>query len=81
MGLAAAGERKLYGAAIIKARHAREIRLGVYPDEPPPRHAAIRDWPIEGDPDIQKARHKELALHLASKAGSPVMRPQSGMTT
>ena len=43
IGLAAAGTRKLYGAAILKARAVRAAQLEVLADEPPPRHAAIRD--------------------------------------
>src|SRR5438552_15237575 len=45
VGLAAAGTRTLYGAAIFKARAVRAAHLEVLPDEPPPRHAAIRGWP------------------------------------
>src|SRR4051794_6064804 len=56
IGLAAAGERPLYGAAIFKAQAIRTARLEGAPDEPPPRHAVIRAWPwIEHDPELQKA--------------------------
>jgi hypothetical protein len=65
----AAQGRTIYGAGIIKARSVREIRLDVFPDEPPPRHAAIRGWPwTENDPDLRKAEHKEFAVLLASNA-------------
>jgi hypothetical protein len=48
--------------------------LNVVADEPPPRHAVIRGWPvIDNDPDLQKARHKEKALILASAAGPPLL--------
>jgi hypothetical protein len=46
----------------------REAQLEVTADEPPPRHAAIRGWPFsEADPELQKARQKELAALIASK--------------
>src|SRR3989338_1618093 len=40
LGMAAAGARKIYGAAIFKAQVVREVQLEVAADEPPPRHAA-----------------------------------------
>jgi hypothetical protein len=65
----AAGGRTLHGAAICKAQHVREIQLEVTADEPPPRHAVIRGWPFsEVDPELQKARQKEFATLIASKA-------------
>jgi hypothetical protein len=65
----AAQGRTIHGAAIIKARSVREIRLDVFQDEPPPRHAVIRNWPwTEPDPDLRKAAHKELAILLARDA-------------
>jgi hypothetical protein len=37
--------------------------------EPPPRHAVIRSWPWdEPDPEQQKAKQKEIATIIASKA-------------
>jgi hypothetical protein len=75
IGRAATGGRTLHGAAIFKARVVRETGLEVEADEPPPRHAAIRGWPwVEADPELQKARQKELAARLASAAGSPLLR-------
>lgn len=75
LGTAAAGERTLYGAAILKASEIRSAQLEVFPDEPPPLHAAIRNWPwIDNDPDMQKAQQKELAILLASAAGSPFLK-------
>ena len=56
-------------AAIIKARVVTDAGLEVGPDEPPPRHAAIRGWPwFENDPDLQKAQQKQAALVLSSSA-------------
>ena len=64
-----AGDRKLYGAAIVKARDVRAALLDAIAEEPPPRHAAIRGWPwIEEDPEGQRAQQKELALVIASNA-------------
>jgi hypothetical protein len=65
----AAGGRNLHGAAICKAHDVREAQLEVIAAEPPPRHAAIRGWPFsEVDPELQKARQKELAALIASRA-------------
>lgn len=75
LGLVAAGERHLYGAAIFKARAVRAAQLEVTADEPPQRHAVIRGWPwVEIDPDMQRAKQKELAVLLASAAGKPFLR-------
>jgi hypothetical protein len=67
----------VHGAAIIKAKDVRRIKLTVFSHEPPPRHAAIRDWPVDNDPDIQKARRKELAMQLASVAARVINRDVS----
>jgi hypothetical protein len=65
----AAGNRTLHGAAIVKAGDVRAALLEVIADEPPPRHAAIRGWPwLDDDPELQKARQKERAVQVASKA-------------
>lgn len=75
IGLAAAGTRKLYGAAIFKAAAVTFAQLQVAADEPPPTHAVIRGWPwIETDLDLQRAQQKERALVLASAAGPPLLR-------
>jgi hypothetical protein len=69
IGLSIAGERKLYGAAIVKANIVRESQLEVLSDEPPPRHAVITSWPWDApDPEMLKARQKEIALIIASRA-------------
>lgn len=69
IGLEAAGDRNLYGAAVFKARVVRAAQLEVAADEPPARHAVIRNWPwIEGDPELQKAAQKEKAILIASEA-------------
>lgn len=69
IGLSAAGARTLYAAAIFKAHVVRAAQLEVVADEPPARHAVIRGWPWdEADPELQRAKQKELALVIASKA-------------
>lgn len=73
MGLQAAGTRSLYGAAIVKARVVRETTLEAEADEPPPRHAMIVGWPSDADPELQKAKRKELAIRLASAACLPLL--------
>ena len=76
LGYKAAGSRNLYGGVFITAEKVRENQLDVFPDEPPPRHAAIRNWPwMDYDLELQKAKQKELALALSSAAGPPLMAP------
>lgn len=75
LGLSAAGSRKLYGAAILKARNVRSALLDIEASEPPARHAVITRWPwIEQDPELQKAQQKERALLLVRAAGAPLLR-------
>jgi hypothetical protein len=51
------------------AGEVRAAGLDVIADEPPLRHAAIRNWPWVGDdPDEQRAKQKELAILIASNA-------------
>jgi hypothetical protein len=65
----AAQGRTIHGAAMVKAGDARVVGLSVIAYEPPPRHAAIGNWPwIEDDPELRRAQHKELANSLASRA-------------
>ncbi len=64
-----AGSRTIRGAAIVRAGDVRAAGLDVLPEEPPPRHAAIRGWPwLENDLELQKAKQKELAALVASTA-------------
>lgn len=66
-------ERRVHGAAIVKAKAARTAELEVRAGEPPPRHADIVGWPwAKDDPDFGKAKQKELAALIAQKAGEPV---------
>jgi hypothetical protein len=80
IGLAVAGTRTLYGAAIFKARDVKNAKLEIVADEPPARHAVIKGWPwFESDLELQKAKQKELATLLASAAGSPQLRQSSSL--
>jgi len=64
----AAVGRTIHAAAIVKALDVRAAQLDVAVDEPPPRHAVIRGWPSDDDPELQKAKRKERAVLIASKA-------------
>lgn len=68
-----ASGRSLYGVALLKATAIRAAALEVFADEPPLRHAAVRNWPTNPDPDLQKAQRREIALELACAAGKPVL--------
>ncbi len=74
LGLVATEGRKLIGAAVLNAASVRAADLELSSDEPPERHAVIRNWPWdESDPILQKAKQKEIALTLASASGRPVI--------
>jgi len=74
LGRTAAAGRKLYGAGIFTAQAARAVQLSVIAAEPPHRHAVIRNWPwVTEDPELQKAKQKELALSLSTAAGRPFL--------
>jgi hypothetical protein len=60
--------RTLHGAAIIKAHHVREALLEIVSKEPPDRHANIIDWPCDADPEMEKAKRKDLANQIAQHA-------------
>ncbi|MGB5103050.1 MAG: hypothetical protein WBO04_06975 [Steroidobacteraceae bacterium] len=79
LGISATSGRALHGAAIVRARVARDTGLAVDSDEMPPagpRHALIHGWPqFPGDLQLQKAQHKEIALVLASHAGQMIPLP------
>lgn len=74
IGLEAAGNRGLYGAAMIKAVNVRPASLEITSDEPPDRHAVIRGWPwFDSDRKAEKAQQLEKALVLAAAAGPPFL--------
>ena len=61
----ATGDRTLKAVAICKASHVREAQLDVTAAEPPPAHANIEGWPMDSDPELQKAKQLELASQIA----------------
>src|SRR6266704_3307857 len=64
-----------FNTEIVKPAAVRAALLTVEPNEPPPRHAAILGWPwMESDPELQRAKQKELALLIVSAAGAPELR-------
>ena len=75
----AVGARTLYGAAIVSASDVVGAGLIVKADEPPTKHAVIFGWPIQSaDKDLEKAKHKEIALRIASCA---ILILRSSLTT
>lgn len=60
--------RNIYGVAFVAAGDVRSETLGVTAKEPPERHANIDNWPVDTDPVLQKAKHKEIAMCLAGKS-------------
>ena len=61
-------DRMLHGAAIVKAHRIRALILDVIAKEPPARHANIIDWPCDTDPEMEKAKRKDLANQIAQHA-------------
>ena len=57
-----------HGAGIVKASLVRKATLDVIAGEPPPRHANIRGWPKNDDPELQKAARKKIAMSVAEEA-------------
>jgi hypothetical protein len=68
--------RAFHGAAIVKAREVRAASLDVGADEPPPRHAIIKGWPVDPDPELQKAQHKARAMSVAAQASLLLRSPE-----
>lgn len=60
--------KDFYGSGVLIAKAIREESLELDANEPPPRHADIVGWPELDDPDLTKAKHKELAAKLAQEA-------------
>lgn len=59
---------RFHGAAVCRAGAIRLEGLNVVADEPPPRHANVIGWPVDADPEMQKARRKEIALVIAAQS-------------
>lgn len=64
------GHENLYGRpgtaakayATTSVNYVRHIGLSVFHARPPPKHAAIRGWPIDEEIELQKTQ--ELAAHV-----------------
>ena len=62
------GERSLKAVALVISLDVRNVGLNITAKEPPAAHANIEGWPwLENDPDLQKARQKDMANQIASK--------------
>jgi hypothetical protein len=63
--------RRAIGVGLCTAAEIRKAEIEVVAMEPPPRHANLTRWPMTGDaddPDLRKARHREIALAIATAA-------------
>jgi len=61
-------QQTLKAAAVCKTAEVRNAGLDVIASEPPDAHANIEGWPwLDNDPELQKARQKELAAMVAQK--------------
>lgn len=61
-------DRSLKAVVFFTAAAVRATGLGVTPEEPPPAHANVDRWPFDSDPEMQIARHKEIAARILSGA-------------
>ena len=60
--------KHFYGAAVVPAAIIRRNMLEAVPQEPPLFHANVLGWPVESDPELQKARRKAIAESIAEDA-------------
>jgi len=69
LGAEAAERGTLYGAAVVLTGVIRKTGLNAWASEPPPHHANLIRWPVlADDPELQKARRKEIAMEIAEEA-------------
>lgn len=61
-------ERSKNGAAIFRADVVSDAKLHIEAQEPPPRHANIRAWSMNDDPDLRKSERKTAAMVLAEES-------------
>jgi len=61
-------ERSKNGAAVFKAKVVTDAKLKVVAKEPPPRHANIRGWSMNDDPQMKKSERKTAAMDLAEES-------------
>jgi hypothetical protein len=60
--------RTVHGAGLTRVEIVKRHGLDVIAAEPPPRHANVRGWPKDPDPELQKARRKLIAEAIAEDA-------------
>ncbi len=60
--------KRHHGAAIVSATAVRKAGIDAIPEEPPPLHANLRDWPRDQDQALEKAKRKEVAAKIAEDA-------------
>jgi hypothetical protein len=65
---AAAGNRNLHGIGNAHVGRIRIEHLDVTSSEPPDFHADIVRWPIDPDPDLQRAKRNAVAGNIAEDA-------------
>ena len=69
LGAEAAKRGTLHGAAVVQTGVVRRAGLDAWACEPPPHHANLIRWPVlANDPELQKARRKEMATEIAEEA-------------
>ena len=58
-------ERSKNGAALFNANLVDKAKLDILSKEPPPRHANIRGWSMNEDPELKKSERNAAAMILA----------------
>ncbi len=58
-------ERSKNGAALFSANLVAKAKLQILSHEPPPRHANIRGWSMNEDPELSKSERNAAAMILA----------------
>ena len=62
-------QQTLKAAAVCKTAEVRNAGVDVIASEPPDAHANIEGWPwLVNDPELQKAKQKEIAAVIAQKS-------------
>lgn len=62
------GGRAKNGAARFQANVVAEAGLKIEAEEPPERHANIRGWSMNEDPEMRKSERKTAAMILAEES-------------
>ena len=58
-------ERSKNGAAIFAANLVHKAKLEIQSKEPPPRHANIRGWSMNDDPELRRSERNTAAMILS----------------